>query len=239
MLLPRQQDVEYSVSHHGDSFFVTTNEGAKNFRLMEVPVKNPSKQSWKEVIAERPGITILGTDAFADHLVVLERENGLVRMRIRKFADGSEHYLQFAEPVYSAFPTQNVEYNSHLLRFNYTSLITPSSVYDYNMDTRERELKKQQEVLGGYDPSKYQSERMYAVAPDGVKVPVSVVYRKGTTLDGKAPALLYAYGSYGIPTEPHLVPTASASWIVDSFSPSPIFAAGVTSENTGTTMASC
>ena len=202
VLLPRQQDVEYSVSHHGDSFFVTTNEGAKNFRLMEVPVKNPSKQSWKEVIAERPGITILGTDAFADHLVVLERENGLVRMRVRKFADGSEHYVQFPEPVYSAFPTQNVEYKSHLLRFNYTSLITPSSVYDYNMDTRERELKKQQEVLGGYDPSKYQSERVYAVAPDGVKVPVSVVYRKGTKLDGKAPALLYAYGSYGIPTEP-------------------------------------
>jgi oligopeptidase B len=201
-ILPRRQDVEYTVSHHGDWFYVTTNDGAKTFRLMRVPVKNPSKSDWEEVIPQRPAVTLLGTDSFATHLLIVERDNGLVRLRVRSFQDGSEYYVDFSEPVYSVFPSQNVEYNTNLLRFNYTSLITPSSVYDFDMVTRKRDLKKQQEVLGGYDPAQYSSERVYAAAADGVKVPISLVYRKGTAFDGKAPMLLYAYGSYGIPTEP-------------------------------------
>jgi oligopeptidase B len=202
-ILPREQDVEYSVSHHGDSFYVTTNEGAKTFRLMRVPMKNPGKSSWHEVIPQRPAVTLLGTDTFADHLVIIERDNGLVRLRVRSFQDGTEYYVDFPEPVYSVFPTQNVEYKTNLLRFSYTSLVTPSSVYDFDMVTRRRELKKQQEVLGGYDPELFSSARVYAVATDGVKVPISLVYKKGTTtFDGKAPMLLSAYGAYGIPMEP-------------------------------------
>lgn len=202
VLVPRKQEVEYSVSHHGDTFFVTTNDGAKNFRLVQVPVKDPSGSAPREVIAERPGVTLEGTEAFANHLVIIEREDGLIHLRVRRFSDSAEHYVSFPEPVYTALPVQNVEYKTNALRFNYTSLVTPSSVYDYDMDSKQRDLKKQQEVLGGYDPSLYTTERVYAVASDGVKVPISLVRRKTTARDGKAPMLLYAYGAYGIPTEP-------------------------------------
>jgi oligopeptidase B len=201
-VIPRRQDIEYTVSHHGDSFYITTNDGAKTFRLMRAPVKSPSSSNWQEVIPQRPAVTLLGTDAFADDLVIMERENGLIRLRVRKFADGSEYYVDFPEPVYSVFPTNNFEYKTSLLRFSYTSLVTPPSVYDFDMVTRKRELKKQQEVLGGYDPAQYTSERVYATAQDGARVPISLVYRKGTAIDGKAPMFLYAYGSYGVPTEP-------------------------------------
>jgi oligopeptidase B len=201
-LLPRVQETEYDVTHHGDSWFIRTNEGAKTFKLVEAPVKDPSRPNWKEVMAARPEATIEAVTAFKDDLVTEERDRGLIKIRIQNFLTGNAHYIEFDEPVYTASIGANAEYDTKLLRFDYTSLVTPNSVFDYNMDTRERELKKQQPVLGGYDPSKYQSERIYTTAPDGVKVPISLVYKKGLVQNGKAPMLLYGYGAYGISMDP-------------------------------------
>src|ERR1035437_4407324 len=201
-LLPRVQETEYDVTHRGDSWFIRTNEGAKTFRLIEAPVKDPSRANWKEVMAARPDATIEGVTAFKDELVTEERDRGLIKIRIQNFSTGNTHYIKFTEPVYTASIGANAEYDTKLLRFNYTSLVTPNSVFDYNMATRERELKKQQPVLGGYDPTKYQSERIYATASDGVKVPISLVYRKGLVQNGRAPMLLYGYGAYGISMDP-------------------------------------
>jgi oligopeptidase B len=201
-ILPRVQETEYDVTHHGASFFIRTNDGAKTFRLVEAPVKDPSKANWKEVIAARPDVTLEGTRAFKDYLVVEERDRGLNKIRIQNFDGGKTHYIEFPEPVYTAGLSGNAEFDTKIVRFGYASLVTPDSVFDYNMDTRERELKKQREVLGGYDPAKYQSERIYATAADGVKIPISLVYKKGFVQNGKAPALLYGYGAYGISTDP-------------------------------------
>jgi len=200
--LPRIQETEYDVTHHDESWFIRTNDGAKTFRLIEAPVKDPSRANWKEVMAARPEATIENVTAFKDDLVTEERDRGLVKIRIQNFSTGDVHYIDFPEPVYTASLGANAEYDTKTLRFNYTSLVTPNSVFDYNMDTRERELKKQQPVLGGYDPTKYQSERIYATAPDGVKVPISLVYKKGLVENGKAPMLLYGYGAYGISMDP-------------------------------------
>jgi oligopeptidase B len=140
--------------------------------------------------------------AFQDYLVVEERDRGLNKIRIQDFASGETHYIDFAEPVYTANLGSNAEYDTKLLRFGYTSLVTPNCVFDYNMQTRERELKKQQEVLGGYDPAQYQSERLYAKSPDEIDVPISIVYKKGFLRDGQARMLLYGYGAYGISMDP-------------------------------------
>jgi len=201
-LLPRVQETEYDVTHHGDSWFIRTNDGAKTFRLIEAPVQDPSRANWREVIAARPEATIESVTAFKDDLVTEERDRGLIKIRIQNFSTGDVHYVDFTEPVYTASLGANADYDTKILRFNYTSLVTPNSVFDYNMDTRERELKKQQPVLGGYDPAKYQSERIYATAPDGVKVPISLVYKQGLVQNGKAPMLLYGYGAYGISMDP-------------------------------------
>jgi len=201
-LLPRIQETEYDVAHHGDSWFIRTNDGAKTFRLIEAPVKDPSRANWKEVMPARPEATIESVTAFKDELVTEERDLGLIQIRIQNFATGDTHYVEFTEPVYTASIGANAEYETKMLRFSYTSLVTPNSVFDYNMETRARELKKQQPVLGGYDPTKYQSERIYATAPDGVKVPISLVYKKGLVQNGRAPMLLYGYGSYGISMDP-------------------------------------
>ena len=202
ILLPRVQETEYDAAHHGDSWFIRTNDGAKTFRLVEAPVKDPSRAHWKEVMPARADATIESVTTFKDELVTEERDRGLIKIRIQNFVTGDIHYIAFDEPVYTASLGANAEYDTKLLRFTYTSLVTPNSVFDYNMDTRERELKKQQPVLGGYDPSRYQSERIYATAADGVKVPISLVYKKGLVQDGKAPMLLYGYGSYGISMDP-------------------------------------
>ncbi len=178
MILPRVQETEYDVTHHGDSWFIRTNDGAKTFRVVEAPLKDASRAHWKEILAARPEATVESVNAFKDYLVIEERDRGLVKMRIQNFETGETHYIPFDEPVYTAGLGANAEYETKLLRFTYTSLVTPSSVFDYNMATRERELKKQQPVLGGYDPLKYQSERIYATAADGVKVPISIVYKK-------------------------------------------------------------
>jgi oligopeptidase B len=197
-VLARVQETEYDLTHHGHSWFIRTNDGAKTFRLIEAPVKDPSRANWKEVMAGRPDATIESVTAFKDELVTEERDRGLMKIRIQNFTTGDTHYIEFKEPVYTASLGANAEYDTKLLRFDYTSLVTPNSVFDYNMDTRERELKKQQQVLGRYDASMYQSERIYAADPDGVKVPISLVYKKGMVRNGKAPMLLYGYGAYGI-----------------------------------------
>jgi|SRR5579863_5909196 len=200
--LPRTQGVEYDLTHHGDSFFIRTNDGAKTFRVVEAPAADCSKANWKEILPARPEATIEGVSALAGYLVFEERERGLGKIRIRRFADGAAYSVDFPEPVYSVALTGNAEYDTKILRFTYTSLVTPASVFDYNLETHERELKKQQVVPGGYDPAQYESERIYATAPDGVEVPISLVYRKGMVRDGRAPMLLYGYGSYGISIDP-------------------------------------
>jgi oligopeptidase B len=202
VLLPRVQGTEYDATHHGDSFFIRTNDAAKGFRVVEAPVPNPSKENWKETIPARVGITVEGVTAFQDYLVTEERHRGLIQICIRDFRTGESHAISYPEPVYTAELGANAEFATKLVRFNYTSLVTPASVYDYDMETRTRELKKQQEVLGGYDPSQYQSERIYATAPDSVEVPISLVYKKSFVRNGRAPMLLYGYGSYGISIDP-------------------------------------
>jgi oligopeptidase B len=194
---PREHGHEYNVSHHGDVFYIVTNDNAINFKLMRVPVVDPAKANWSEVIPHRPEVRLQYVSIFKDHMVVHEREGGLRRLRIRRLADGVEHYLDFPEPVYTVYGGTNLEFDTNLFRFQYSSLITPRSVFDYDMDARTRELKKQQEVLGGYDPADYESERLSAKAPDGKDVPISLVYRKGMKRDGSHPMLLYGYGSYG------------------------------------------
>jgi oligopeptidase B len=202
MLLPRRQGVEYDASHHGEYFYIRTNDQAKNFRLLRIPVSAPSSDSLREVIPARAGVTIEGVDSFEDHIVIYERERGLEKICIRDASCALSHYIEFPEPVYSVGATGNAEYKTNLLRFDYTSLVTPASVFDYDVHTHQRELKKQYEVRGGYDASQYQSERIFAKAPDGVDVPISLVYRKGFGPNGTSPLLLYGYGAYGHSIDP-------------------------------------
>jgi oligopeptidase B len=203
VILPRQQDVEYDVVHRGSSLFYRISDTGKTFRLVEAPVSDPANKSkWKELIPARPDITIEDLDAYRDHLVSVDRDQGLRRIRVRKFSTGEEHFVTMPESSYTAYPGGDVEFDTNIMRFVYTSLVTPMSIYDYNMDDRTRVLRKQQPVLGGYDPSQYVTERIAATASDGAKVPISIVYRKGLKRDGTSPALLYAYGSYGAPSDP-------------------------------------
>jgi oligopeptidase B len=164
---------------------------------MECPLTNTTKENWKEVIPNRKDVYLAGFTLFKDHMVVSELKEGLMNLRVIDQKDKTEHYLQFDEPAYLSSVGMNADFNTNTLRFNYTSMITPGSVFDYNMDTKEKELKKQNEVVGGYDKSNYVTERAFATSRDGKKVPVSIVYKKGTQKDGSHPLLLYAYGSYG------------------------------------------
>lgn len=202
VVLHRVHEVEYDLTHRGDSFFIRTSDGAKTFRLVEAPVKDPSKGNWTEVIAGRAEVTLEEVVAFENYLVVEERENGLNKLRVRDFLTGQDHYVEFPDAVYTASLTGRPEYSSRLLRFTYTSLIVPNSVFDYDMEARRLELKKQQEVVGGYDSSRFVTERIFAQASDGVAVPISLVYREDVARDGKAPMLLYGYGSYGLSSDP-------------------------------------
>lgn len=194
---PRTMGLVYDIDHFQDKFYIRTNLNAPNFRLMECPLNQTAKENWKEVIPERKDVYLAGFTLFKDHLVVSELKEGLMNIRIRNQRDQSEHYLQFDEPAYLASVSANPDFNTHILRFTYTSMITPNSTYDYNMDTKTRELKKQMEVLGGYNKNEYVTERTFATARDGKRVPVSLVYKKGFKKDGSQPLLLYAYGSYG------------------------------------------
>jgi oligopeptidase B len=202
IILPRQADHEYDVDHRGNLFYIRTNRGAKNFRVVTAPVSDPSEKNWKEFVAHRPAVKVEGIDTFADHAVVTEWENGLQQIEIIDFKTNKTHRIQFPEPVYAVGLSNNREFKTTSLRYNYQSLTTPSSIFDYDMNTRQATLKKQTDVPGGFDKANYKSERVFATASDGTKIPMSVVYRKNVKLDGSAPMLLYGYGSYGISIPP-------------------------------------
>jgi oligopeptidase B len=203
---PREKDHEYSVDHYKDKFYIHTNLNAKNFRLMETPVDKTTKENWKEVIPHRDDILLQGFEVFKNYLVLSERKNGLTQIRVIKWTDQSEHYLNFGEEAYLAYISTNPDFDTDLMRYGYTSLTTPSSTYDYDMNTKERTLLKQQEVLGDFDPNNYVTERHYATARDNTKVPISLVYRKGLEKNGNNPLLLQGYGSYGASREPTFSP---------------------------------
>ncbi len=199
---PRMKDVLYDVIPLANKFLVLTNkDGAKNFKLMECPLNKTGEANWKELIPHQSDVLLQGVEEFKDFIVVNERKGGLVRMRIMNLKDNKEHYINFGEPAYAANFGANAEYNSTVLRYGYTSLTTPSSVYDYNMITRAKKLMKQAVVVGGYNAGDYVTERFNVTARDGTKVPLSIVYKKGFKKDGNAPLLLYAYGSYGASTD--------------------------------------
>jgi oligopeptidase B len=196
--IPRDSQAhEYSISHFKDQFYILTNRDAKNFKLMVVDQNETAEANWQTVIPHREDVLIEDIDLFDNYLVVSERTNGLSRIRIIDQATHEEHYLDFGEAAYTTYTSTNAEFDTAILRFGYSSMTTPSSEYDYNMATREKTLLKQQEVVGGHDPAEYKTERLWATARDGVKVPMSIVYKKDFVKDGSRPLLQYAYGSYG------------------------------------------
>jgi oligopeptidase B len=198
---PRQKDLEYEIDQYGDKFYIRTNLDAKNFRLMTTPLAKTAKENWRELIPHRSDVLLEGFELFKNDLVLEERKNGLVQIRIVPWDKSPEHYVDFGEETYSVYPMMNTEFDTDWLRYGYSSLTTPSSTYDYNMKTREKKLLKREEVLGGFDAANYHAERLYATARDGVKVPISLVYRKVFVKDGRAPCLIYGYGSYGYSTD--------------------------------------
>lgn len=197
MFLPREQNHEYSVDHFGDEFYIRTNWRAKNFRLMKCPLDGTDKPQWTDVIGARDDVLLEGFEVFKDFLVVSERRNGLIELRIRPWNGKGEHYLEFTEPAYDAWIGNNPNFDTTKLRYVYTSMTLPRSEYDYDMVKRESVLLKRDVILGDFDPDNYVTERLYAPAQDGVMVPISLVYRKGIERDGTNPCLLYGYGSYG------------------------------------------
>ena len=202
VVLPRQPDHEYDVDHRGDLFYIRSNKGAKNFRIVTAPVTDPSEKNWKEFVSHRPAVKVEAISLFADHAVLSEWENGLQQLEVIDFKSNKRKRIEFPEPVYSAGLGSNREFNTTVVRYNYNSLVTPNSVFDYDMNTGKATLMKQTEVPGGFDRANYKSERLFATASDGTRIPMSMVYRKGVKLDGTAPLLLYAYGSYGISIPP-------------------------------------
>ncbi|MCC6365345.1 MAG: S9 family peptidase [Bryobacterales bacterium] len=197
----RRHTIEYDLEHQGDQFFIRTTEGGRNFRVLMAPAADPCPENWAEKIAHREEVMVESVDAFERHLVITERENGLRRLRIED-ENGDTHFVEMPEAVYTLAPGENPEYETGILRFHYTSLVTPMTAFDYDMKTRERTLVKQAPVRGGYNASLYETVRVFAPAHDGAKVPVSMVYRKGMRRDGSNPTLLYGYGSYGISIDP-------------------------------------
>jgi len=201
MVQSREKGHEYQLSHYRDKFYIVTNYQAKNFRLMETPVEKPSKDNWQEVIPHRDDVLLEEIEVFRDFMVVAERKNGLMQLRIRP-VNGEEHYLDFGEEVYTASISNNPSFDTEQLRFLYSSLTTPQSTFDYDMRSREKKLLKQQEIVGGFNPDEYIAKRLYAPAHDGKLIPISLVYRKDTKLNGLTPLLLYGYGSYGYTLDP-------------------------------------
>lgn len=198
----RERNLLYYVWPHHGKFYIRTNLKAQNFRLMETSEKATQKMNWKELVAHRNDVLLENIETFDDYLVLQERMRGLRQMRIIHLPTGDEHYLNFHEEAYTASISINAEMNTNIFRYSYTSLTTPNSTYDYNMTTRETKLIKQQEVLGGFDPEDYDTQRLYVTSRDNVEIPVSIVYKKGIKKDGNNPLLLYAYGSYGSSINP-------------------------------------
>jgi oligopeptidase B len=198
----RERGLEYSIDHFGDRFYVVTNWDAQNFKLMETPETKTTKENWKEKIPHRKDTLLQGIEIFKNYLVLSERANANTLIRVIDQKTGNKHYLDFGEPAYTVYPSINRDFDTELLRYGYTSLTTPNSTYDYNMKTKERKLLKQEEVMGGYNSQDYVTERLWATADDGTKIPMSIVYKKGIQKNGENPTLVYGYGSYGSSTNP-------------------------------------
>src|SRR5262245_7032010 len=197
VFLPREREHEYHIDHIQDRFIIRTNSEAKNFRLMETPLDRPEREHWKEIIPHRDDVYLGDFELFKDYLVVEERARGLTQIRVLPWS-GADHYLQFDEPAYRAHVGNNPEFDAVTLRFEYTSMKTPLTIYDYDMATRQRQLMKQEEVLGGFEAANYVTERLHATAADGAEISLSILYRKGLKRDGQNPLVLYGYGSYGL-----------------------------------------
>jgi oligopeptidase B len=202
IILARQPDHEYDVDHHGDLFYIRTNKGAKNFRVVTAPAADPAEKNWKEFIAHQPAIKIEELNFFANNVVVSEWEAGLQKLRVVDLKSRKSHRIEFPEPVYAANVDVNKEFNTNVVRYKYQSLVTPGSIFEYDMNKQQSTLLKETEVPGGFDKKNYASERIFATASDGARIPLSVVYRRSVKMDGKAPLLLYGYGSYGATMEP-------------------------------------
>lgn len=198
---PRMKEVLYSVDHAVDKFYIRTNLNAKNFKIVTCAENKTDSSAWQELIAHNDKILVQGFDLFKNYLAISERKDGLTQIHILNTKDSSSHYLPFEEAAYTANISYSPDYNTDIMRYNYTSLTTPNSVYDYNMRTTERKLMKQQEVVGSFNPKDYETERVMATAKDGTKIPISIVYKKGFKKDGNAPLMLYGYGSYGASME--------------------------------------
>jgi oligopeptidase B len=203
VIAPRVQDVEYYPWHHGDKFYIVTNENATNFKLVTAPDGDPRKGNWRDLISHRDDVTIEYIEVFKDHIAVIERENALPKMQIRNLVSGENHYVDWPEPVYSFTLDGNREFDLGKIRFTYQSMRTPRTVYDYDMNTREREMLKEYEVLGGFDKNNYRTERVWAIADDGVEVPISLVYRPDMRDTAGNPCYVYAYGAYGSSMDPY------------------------------------
>ena len=201
LIRPRENDLLYSVDHHGDRFFIVTNENAKNFKIIETPVASPDKEHWKDFLPYDPEVKVDAADAFENNLVISGRRNGLPAVWICDLKSGETHEINFNEPTYEVSLDRNPVFKTDVVRIDYSSFVTPNSVIDYDMVSRRKELKKETTVLGGYKKSDYVSERIFVKADDGVEIPISLFYKKGFRKDGTAPLLLTGYGAYGISTD--------------------------------------
>jgi oligopeptidase B len=201
LIQPREKELIYHVDHHGDRFFFVTNDHAKNFKVVSAPIDQPSKEHWSDFAPYDPNVAITGVEAFADHLVVLERQRGLPIVRVYDLKTGKSQLIDFAEPAYNVELGENPEFNSSVVRLEFSSLITPNSVVDYDMVGQTKTVRKQMPVLGGFNRDHYAEEQIYAKADDGVEIPISLFYRKGFQRDGSAPIMLTGYGAYGLSEE--------------------------------------
>jgi len=203
MIHPRQHLLEYEVFHNGKDFYIVTNDNAVNFKVVKAPTSNPSKKNWVDFIPAVDSVKIDGLEMFKDHMAVYCRINGLKQIKVLGMKNEVSYFIDFPEEVYTYSTSGNYDYDTDNLRFTYMSMISPKAVYDYNMKDKTRELRKEYEVLGGYDKNNYETHRLFATASDGTKIPISIVYKKGLKKDGNNPFYLYGYGAYGISMEPY------------------------------------